>query len=205
VNIRILSSSMIVGICTFALGSMVSQFLWTVKAQPATTWQARQYCLSRTMATGKQALTACPTGFHMANMAEIINTSALMYATSVGYTLADSGSGPPFSTEGWVRTGENATNGSLTVPLSYTGGGIGNCNVWTSDAATMTGTSVFLAPEWASYAGQSTTAIPATQNFLGFPSLIAPWVSPYSIPTAPNQTSMRATCNVQRRVWCVQT
>jgi hypothetical protein len=200
---RVFYSTMLGCICAFTLAALAIRLsgIRSLGAQPAASWQGRQYCLSKTLATGKQALTACPVGFHMANMAEIVNPSALMYATAAGYTLPDSGSGPPFSIEGWVRTGLYAWP-QVNSPTA--GDGVANCNLWTSDASMMSGSSVYLAPEWASNSAKSTTGVVVFQNFLSYPSLIAPWVSPYSISTTPNQSLPYAACSVPRRVWCVQ-
>ena len=91
---------------------------------------------------GNQALTACAAGYHMANMAEIQNTSALRYAKEVAGAVQgqDSGNGPPFSITGWIRTGI-ASNTSTQV-------GAGNCALWTSNSAGHNGTTVALNPNW---------------------------------------------------------
>lgn len=99
------------------------------------------YQTSATFA-GNQALTACAAGYHMANMAEIQNTSALRYAKEVAgaVTAQDSGNGPPFSITGWIRTGVSS-NTSTQV-------GAGNCALWTSNSAANNGTTVALNPNW---------------------------------------------------------
>ena len=106
-------------------------------------WQAREYLETTNKVTGKEALKACPAGFHMANMAEIVNPSALKYDTSRGYTAPDSGSGPPFGVEGWVRTGGEDWGKGPT-----TGGGIANCELWTTNANDEAGSVVMLTAGW---------------------------------------------------------
>jgi hypothetical protein len=65
----------------------------------------RKYYLTQTTHTGGQSLSACAEGYHMASLWEILDPSNLSYDTSLGFTLADSGSGPPASSLGWIRTG----------------------------------------------------------------------------------------------------
>jgi hypothetical protein len=103
---------------------------------------ARRYYLTTTTVAGNAATTACATGFHMASIAEIFDTTQLLYDRSRGYILAtDQGSGPPFSIAGWVRTGvPSFTN---TVP------GNANCSAWTSNNAAHNGTRANLQPQWA--------------------------------------------------------
>jgi len=98
----------------------------------------RQYYLTKTGATGDQALSACATGFHMASVFELIDISNLKYNSAHGQTKADSGDGPPTGAWGWIRTGN----------VSLTGGGAGNanCSNWTT--TTGNGSMVYLYPEW---------------------------------------------------------
>jgi|GEM_PF-3630321 len=103
---------------------------------------ARGYYQTSATFTGNAALTACTTGYHMATLAEIIDTSSLRYAKEVpGAALgADSGNGPPYSITGWIRTGlGSATNNQV---------GAGNCALWTSNSAAHFGTTVGLDPQW---------------------------------------------------------
>ena len=89
---------------------------------------------------GNDALTACAEGYHFASLWELVDPSNLRYNTSLGYTRADSGQGPP-AAGGWVRTGyQSSTN--QTFP------GRGNCAVWTSDATLDYGTTILLPFDW---------------------------------------------------------
>lgn len=102
----------------------------------------RQFYLTTTTVVGNAAITACAAGYHMASMWEIFEVSTLKYNTGIGYTATDSGSGPPASIAGWIRTGvPSFTN---TVP------GNANCSSWTSNSAAHSGTRVNLQPQWAS-------------------------------------------------------
>jgi hypothetical protein len=83
----------------------------------------RQFYLTKTSYNGAQALAACASGYHMASMWEIVDPSNLKYNTTLGYTMADSGQGPPLLW-GWVRTGFLSNNSSTA--------GLGNCSAWTS-------------------------------------------------------------------------
>jgi len=100
----------------------------------------RHYYLTTTSYTGGSADTACQSGYHMASIWEILDVSNLVYDTTVGYTLADSGQGPPTSLAGWVRTG-TASSGVNTP-------GQGNCLAWTSSSAANYGTRVHLPLDW---------------------------------------------------------
>jgi hypothetical protein len=99
--------------------------------------KARKYYLTQEGFTGSQALTACANKFHMASLWEIFDTTALQYDTKNGFTLGDSGSGPP-DASGWVRTGQSSNDSSTA--------GIGNCNAYTSD--TGFGTLIALEDDW---------------------------------------------------------
>ena len=102
----------------------------------------RGYYQTSATVPGNQALTACTAGYHMANMAEIQNTSALRYAKEVpgAVTAQDSGNGPPFSITGWIRTGVSSNTSTQL--------GAGNCALWTSNSAANNGTTVALQPNW---------------------------------------------------------
>jgi hypothetical protein len=103
---------------------------------------ARGYYQTSATFTGSQALTACTSGYHMATLAEIFDTSALRYAREIPGAVqgADSGFGPPYSITGWIRTGVGSgTNNQV---------GAGNCQVWTSNNAAHFGTTVALNPDW---------------------------------------------------------
>ena len=105
----------------------------------------RRYYLTIAPKPGNQALTACATGYHMASLWEILDTTNLEYDATLGVTLGDSGSGPPTNFYGWVRTGYIA--GSSTTP------GRGNCDGWTSASASDYGTFVLLPRDWTAAAG----------------------------------------------------
>jgi hypothetical protein len=96
----------------------------------------RRFYLTNTEHKGNEALSACAEGYHMASIFEIFDPSNLKYDTTLGLTLADSGSGPPAQKDGWIRTGrfEQAT-GVL---------GENNCNVWNSDFEFHYGSAVHL-------------------------------------------------------------
>ena len=99
-----------------------------------------EYYLTKTWTDGDSALTTCTTGYHTASLWEIIDVSNLQYDTTLGLTLTDSGSGPPATYYGWVRTG--SLSGNSTTP------GQGNCNAWTSKSGSHYGTTVALADDW---------------------------------------------------------
>jgi len=86
----------------------------------------KSYYLTQTLHTGSQALTACAAGYHMASLWEILDPSNLRYNTGLGYTTADSGSGPPVEF-GFARTGREALGGGSIGAI--------NCHAWTSDSA----------------------------------------------------------------------
>jgi hypothetical protein len=98
----------------------------------------RSFYLTQSGFQGNSALTACSTGYHMATFAEIFNPADLKYNTNLGYTQADSGSGPPTGIIAWVRTGYVSGNGGSP--------GEANCNVWTSNSTSDKGTYLILDP-----------------------------------------------------------
>jgi hypothetical protein len=100
-----------------------------------------KYYLTPGTFQGNAALTACDTGFRMASLWEIRDTTNLQYDRSRGHTLGDSGSGPPTEEWGWIRTGNRSA--------SYGGGGVSNCLAWTTNAPSPSyGTIAHLAGEW---------------------------------------------------------
>ncbi len=100
----------------------------------------RRYYLTATNThTGSQALTACAVGYHMASLWEIHDITGLRYETSLGFTELDSGSGPPTSQQGWVRTGGTPRNLSGIQ-------GENNCLAWESNE--QAGTVVSLTMSW---------------------------------------------------------
>jgi hypothetical protein len=100
----------------------------------------RKFYLTRTEHTGSEALSACAAGYHMASLWEIHDPTYLRYDSALGYTKADTGSGPPAGAgaHGWVRTGGSDHNGPFP--------GSGNCLAWTSTAGS--GTVVSLSDLW---------------------------------------------------------
>ncbi len=101
----------------------------------------RSFYLTQTEHNGSQALSACASGYHMASLWEIFDTSNLKYNTQLGFTREDSGFGPPANSFGWIRTGGPPDNGSLPP-------GVGNCDAWTNASGTASGTDVALDNFW---------------------------------------------------------
>lgn len=138
-----LSASSVHGQAVSATPPSPGQILqWNGSEWVGATLRPRGYYQTSATVAGNAALTACAAGYHMANFAEIFNTSALRYAAEVAGAAhgQDSGSGPPFSITGWVRTGVGgATNNQA---------GAGNCSLWTSNNAGHYGTTVGLNPGW---------------------------------------------------------
>jgi hypothetical protein len=102
--------------------------------------QPRRFYLTQTTHNGSQALTACASGYHMASLWEIFDTSNLRYNTVLGVTQDDSGFGPPSGFLGWMRTGRFAS------AVNSAGGA--NCDAWTSADAEDFGTAAGLNPDW---------------------------------------------------------
>jgi hypothetical protein len=101
----------------------------------------REYYLTyASVSDATHALTACASGYHMASLWEILDTSSLKYNTGLGAARDDSGQGPPAFFGGWVRTGDGS--GNTSTP------GQGNCNAWTSTSGN--GTYARLPSDWAS-------------------------------------------------------
>jgi hypothetical protein len=103
----------------------------------------REYYLTyASVPDATHALTACASGYHMASLWEILDTSSLKYNTGLGATRGDSGQGPPAFLAGWVRVGYGS--GNTATP------GQANCNAWTSNNASHYGTYAQLPSDWAS-------------------------------------------------------
>ena len=110
------------------------------EAVSAATDSMRQYyLLNETVADATQAIGSCAQGYHFASMWEILDSSNLVYNTSEGASSDDSGSGPPTTWYGWVRTGYISQNNATP--------GQANCNLWTTTSGY--GTTVRLVSEWA--------------------------------------------------------
>lgn len=100
----------------------------------------RSFYLTPTEHQGNTALTACAAGFHMASLWEISDPSNFRYNTQLGFTMPDSGSGPPAILFGWIRTGGNASADDFF--------GAANCLLWTSNNTDHFGTAIFLDANW---------------------------------------------------------
>jgi hypothetical protein len=123
------------------LAVLASIFLLSTASTPAQSAHAsspsakadapRSFYLTKGRFNGGKALTACATGYHMASIWEIKDTTLLQYNNSLGRTDGDSTfGGPPSSTTtdstgiGWIRTGSSLLS----------------CKKWTSSSAGDTGT-----------------------------------------------------------------
>lgn len=106
----------------------------------------RSFYLTQTTHNGSQAKSACAEGYHMASLWEIFDTSNLRYATELGLTEADSGSGPPSGelAFGWIRTGTGSFGAGTEMA------GQANCLAWTADTGSVLGTVVSLTDNWLS-------------------------------------------------------
>ena len=80
----------------------------------------------------------CAEGYHFASLWEILDVSNLEYNQDLGATNDDSGSGPPSSIGGWIRTGYSENND--VIP------GKANCTNWSTTSGN--GTTVKLVPNW---------------------------------------------------------
>ena len=98
----------------------------------------RRFYLAPAVANATLAETGCEAGYHFASFWEILDTSNLVYNTTLGIPATDSGSGPPTNWEGWVRTGYSSNNS--------TNPGQANCNAW--GTTTGSGTTVSLPWDW---------------------------------------------------------
>jgi len=106
-------------------------------------WNVGSYYLTMDTYNGAEMLSACTNGYHVASMWEILDPSALVYDTSLGYTQADSGQGPPSYqwAHGWIRAGNWAADGS---PVA----GVANCQAWTSNSPNAYGTFIDIRSDW---------------------------------------------------------
>ena len=119
-----------------------------VACQQPVTVKARKYYQTTSPFDGGHALTACSTGYHMANLMEILNPSTMQYDTTLGATADDSGQGPPTlpgDVFAWIRNGlpSSANNTS------------GNCKAWSTGGSIYYGTAAALKnPDfWSSASG----------------------------------------------------
>jgi hypothetical protein len=110
------------------------------QVEPNTLLGVRQFYLSPGVHLGNEALSACANGYHFASLWEIADPSNLRYNHSLGVTYDDSGSGPPSSSFGRVRTGYSSSNSSTA--------GEANCESWTSQSSPDRGTIAYLPYNW---------------------------------------------------------
>jgi hypothetical protein len=186
---------------TFVVGIVFSQIVSrhstlptsrTVRADTAPIWVARGFYLTKNLFPPSGALKACASpGYHMASLWEISDVSTLKYDTQLGFTLPDSGSGPPAGRSGWIRTGSSASKGAMTP-------GQANCNGWTDDALGDWGSAVYLNSDW-TYATLNTT----TTQGRATDTPILPWLNQYDVPQ-PAPGGRAQSCSAQMQVWCVQ-
>jgi len=107
-------------------------------APPAKNTDTRRvFYLTQGIFTGGQALTACTTGFHMASIWEIDDTTVLRYDSTLGRTNGDSVPGGPPAVDlgitldpatpiGWIRIGVEGSScqnwtSSSSADLGYIG------------------------------------------------------------------------------------
>ena len=126
------------------LAGLMGTLLWSPEQAVASPTQTANtiplhFYLTPDSHQGDQVLTACASGYHMASLWEIVDTSNLRYNTSLGATRPDSGHGPP-AAGGWIRTGYD--NGAGGAP------GTSNCDAWTSNSGSAVGTNSFLPDYW---------------------------------------------------------
>jgi hypothetical protein len=110
----------------------------------------RQYYLTPGSYNGAQPVGMCASGYHMASLWEIWDTSNLEYNTTLGITyVGDQGVGPPTyyqsnHVSGWVHTG---ADDSADTP------GKSNCENWTVSYPTDKGTIIYLDEDWTTIEG----------------------------------------------------
>ena len=112
------------------------------QAPSAVSSELLRYYLTKNTYNGANASNACTTGYHMASMWEIIDTSNLKYNPILGFTTVDSGQGPPNVAGAYVHTGYFSSAGSGDST------GSANCNAWTSESMWDWGTYVSLSYQW---------------------------------------------------------
>ena len=123
-------------------------FAWNYKDAAASNPQTpsapsnatRQFYLTKDTYSAVDAIDACASGYHFASLWEILDPSNLKYNSVHGLILDDSGSGPPSTHSGWVRTGYGK-NSSGQV-------GLVNCDAWTSDSSSDDGSTAALVDDW---------------------------------------------------------
>jgi len=145
ININLTRSSIVILFVMASLAIVLVSYLAfgqrevgaaSLQTSQAVSTSKRQFYLTKQTFWGSEALTACATGYHMASLWEILDTSNLQYNTTLGFTRDDSGQGPVIGAGGWVRTG--FSNDTSNTP------GRGNCNGWTSSDSGDYGTVAYL-------------------------------------------------------------
>jgi hypothetical protein len=106
----------------------------------AATEGMRRFYLAPAVSYATLAEDGCEAGYHFASLWEILDTSNLVYDTVLGVPDTDSGSGPPTTWPGWVRTGYASNSGNTP--------GQANCSAW--QLTTGFGTIVRLPSNWSS-------------------------------------------------------
>ena len=144
----------------------------------------RKYYMTSATPSGANATTACVAGYHMASFAEIMDPSQLEYAMDLvasgqAHTLPDAGSGPPFSSLAFVRTGVSGSTNTVPGNANCASGGM----PWKSNLGAVNGTVIALKPTWSD----------ASTN-------VSPWDA--TVHPCDNVSPPDATPPVH--VWCVQ-
>jgi hypothetical protein len=131
------------GVCLFvcSLAALLSPTRGQVNNPGGPPFAPRTFYMTNTNHDGSQALFACTSGYHMASLWEIFDPSNLKYNRELGFTYADSGSGPPSDRFAWIRTG------GPIVPTAEVGKN--NCKGWMSHDEDVYGTLIKLSPIWA--------------------------------------------------------
>ncbi|MFC1879194.1 hypothetical protein ACFLZW_04715 [Chloroflexota bacterium] len=148
-NIRLSSrSAVLISLLLLAVALLAFLARSGVLAGAAGPTGLRQYYLSfSTAGSGSQvADNLCSSGYHVASLWEIMDTSNLEYSQSIGTVPGDGGGGPPTGIVGWVRTGYEPSTANTP--------GEANCSGWTSINSGHFGTTLKLTDDWSSgYAG----------------------------------------------------
>jgi hypothetical protein len=154
INVNLTRGLVAVLIGVLLLVALLATLAWGQKEAAASSLQAplvyardkplaastsmRQYYLASAVLDATQAISACASGYHMASLWEILDTSNLKYNATLGLYQGDSKPGPPTVWHGWVRTGYGSNNGNIV--------GQANCMAWTSTSGN--GTTAGLPSNW---------------------------------------------------------
>jgi hypothetical protein len=107
----------------------------------------KRFFLTVTTQAAGAAEGACGVGFHLASLWELREPSALEYDDARGLTTGDSGQGPPTTSYGWIRTGNDALGAFIDPP------GEVNCLGGSSSSITNFGTAAALPVDWSAAPG----------------------------------------------------